>query len=104
FRESLAPRSSHAVAFHLNTVQVAARWSAATSAPGAKRSGKGNEMSHVLEAVATHIRQQVERGIVDLAERVVKYLPEFKLITPSAAEEIRVRNLLTHTNGIDADL
>jgi len=53
---------------------------------------------------STLVLQQVERGVVDLDERVIKYLPEFKLTTPSAAEEIRVRNLLTHTNGIDADL
>ena len=52
----------------------------------------------------TLVLQQVERGVVDLDERVVKYLPEFKLTTPSAAEKIRVRNLLSHTNGIDADL
>jgi CubicO group peptidase (beta-lactamase class C family) len=52
----------------------------------------------------TLVLQQVERGVVDLDERVIKYLPEFKLTTPSAAEEIRVRDLLTHTNGIDADL
>jgi CubicO group peptidase (beta-lactamase class C family) len=52
---------------------------------------------------ATLVLQQVERGVVDLEERVVRYLPEFELTTPGAAEEIRVRNLLTHTNGIDAD-
>jgi CubicO group peptidase (beta-lactamase class C family) len=52
----------------------------------------------------TLVLQQVERGNVDLDERVVRYLPEFDLTTPSAAEKIRVRNLLTHTNGIDADL
>jgi CubicO group peptidase (beta-lactamase class C family) len=52
----------------------------------------------------TLVLQQVERGVVDLDERVVKYVPDFKLTTPSAAEEIRVRDLLTHTNGIDADL
>lgn len=53
---------------------------------------------------ATLVLQQVERGVVDLDERVVAYLPEFELTTPGAAERIRVRNLLTHTNGIDADL
>lgn len=53
---------------------------------------------------ATLVLQQVERGVVDLDERVVEYLPEFRLTTPRAAEEIRVRNLLTHTGGIDADL
>src|SRR6516165_5767868 len=52
----------------------------------------------------TLVLQQVERGVIDLDERVITYLPEFKLTTPEAAEKIRVRNLLTHTNGIDADL
>jgi CubicO group peptidase (beta-lactamase class C family) len=52
----------------------------------------------------TLVLQQAERGTVDLDERVVTYLPEFHLTTPLAAEKIRVRNLLTHTNGIDADL
>jgi CubicO group peptidase (beta-lactamase class C family) len=52
----------------------------------------------------TLVLQQVERGAVDLGERVIRYLPEFRLATRGAAEEIRVRHLLTHTNGIDADL
>jgi CubicO group peptidase (beta-lactamase class C family) len=52
----------------------------------------------------TLVLQQVERGVVDLDERVITYLPELELATPGAAEKIRVRNLLTHTNGIDADL
>ena len=53
---------------------------------------------------ATLVLQQVDRGVVDLDERVKKYLPKFKLTTSAAAENICVRNLLTHTNGIDADL
>jgi CubicO group peptidase (beta-lactamase class C family) len=52
----------------------------------------------------TLVLQQVERGVIDLDERVITYLPEFKLTTPEAAEKISVRHLLTHTNGIDADL
>lgn len=52
----------------------------------------------------TLVLQQVERGAIDLDERIITYLPEFKLTTPEAAAKIRVRNLLTHTNGIDADL
>ena len=52
----------------------------------------------------TLVLQQAERGTIDLDERVVRYLPEFTLATPSAAGQIRVRDLLTHTNGIDADL
>jgi CubicO group peptidase (beta-lactamase class C family) len=52
----------------------------------------------------TLVLQQVERGAIDLDERVITYLPEFKLTSPGAAERIAVRNLLSHTNGIDADL
>jgi len=52
----------------------------------------------------TLVLQQVERGLVDLEERVTKYLPEFHLTTPFAAAGIRVRHLLSHSNGIDADL
>jgi CubicO group peptidase (beta-lactamase class C family) len=53
---------------------------------------------------STLVLQQVERGAIDLEERVITYLPEFRLVTPGAAEQIRIRHLLTHTNGIDADL
>jgi CubicO group peptidase (beta-lactamase class C family) len=52
----------------------------------------------------TLMLQQAERGTVDLDEPVIKYLPEFTLTTPGAAAQIKVRNLLNHTNGIDADL
>jgi CubicO group peptidase (beta-lactamase class C family) len=52
----------------------------------------------------TLVLQQVERGVVDLDERIITYVPDFRLTTPAAAEGIRVRHLLTHTNGIDADL
>src|SRR5262245_15463461 len=38
----------------------------------------------------TLVLQQVERGVIDLDERVIKYLPEFKLTRPSAADQIRV--------------
>lgn len=52
----------------------------------------------------TLVLQQVERGAVDLDRPVVSYLPNFTLLPPSSPEEIRVRHLLSHTNGIDADL
>jgi CubicO group peptidase (beta-lactamase class C family) len=52
----------------------------------------------------TLMLQQVERGVIDLDERVITYVPEFRLTAPQAAEQIRVRHLLSHTNGIDADL
>lgn len=51
----------------------------------------------------TLVLQQAERGVIDLGERVVRYLPDFKLAGAETGG-IRVRDLLTHTNGIDADL
>ena len=52
----------------------------------------------------TLVLQQVEHGLVDLDERVTTYLPEFHLTAPFARAGIRVRHLLAHSNGIDADL
>ena len=52
----------------------------------------------------TLVMRQVERGTLSLDDRVVDHLPGFRLATPGAAERIRVRNLLDHTSGIDADL
>ncbi|MGA5824004.1 serine hydrolase domain-containing protein [Kitasatospora sp. NPDC094028] len=52
----------------------------------------------------TLVLQQVERGVLDLDVPVVRYLPEFALSAPGAADRILVRHLLSHTNGIDADL
>ncbi|MFI1920057.1 serine hydrolase domain-containing protein [Nocardia sp. NPDC020380] len=51
----------------------------------------------------TLVMQQVEQGRIDLDERVVTYLPQFHLNSPGA-EDIRIRHLLNHTNGIDGDL
>jgi len=53
---------------------------------------------------ATLVLQQVERGVIDIDEPIVRYLPEFKLAGTSSLEQILVRHLLNHTNGIDADL
>jgi CubicO group peptidase (beta-lactamase class C family) len=52
----------------------------------------------------TLVMREVERGTVDLDAPVTTYLPEFRLTTPGAAGRIRVRHLLNHTSGIDADL
>ncbi|WP_218008935.1 serine hydrolase domain-containing protein [Nocardia jiangxiensis] len=52
----------------------------------------------------TLVLQQVERGVLDLDTPVVKYLPEFALTIPGAADKVLVRHLISHTNGIDADL
>jgi CubicO group peptidase (beta-lactamase class C family) len=76
---------------------------AVTAAP--MREDTGFLFGSVTKILTTTLAlQQVERGAIDLEARVVEYLPEFRLTTPSVAGEIRVRNLLTHTNGIDADL
>jgi CubicO group peptidase (beta-lactamase class C family) len=52
---------------------------------------------------ATLAMQAIERGQLDLDERVTTYLPDFELAKPSKFEELRVRHLLNHTNGIDCD-
>ncbi|KAB8181023.1 serine hydrolase [Microbispora catharanthi] len=52
----------------------------------------------------TLVLQQVDRGLLDLDTPVVKHLPGFALTTPGAADKILVRHLISHTNGIDADL
>ncbi|WP_433725885.1 serine hydrolase domain-containing protein [Nocardia sp. CA-129566] len=51
----------------------------------------------------TLVLRQVERGLLNLETPVVQYLPEFAL-TASGADKILVRHLISHTNGIDADL
>jgi len=74
----------------------------ATGAP--MREDTGFLLGSVTKLLTTTlVLQQVERGAIDLDALVVDYLPEFELTTPGAAGRIRVRNLLTHTNGIDAD-
>src|SRR5215469_13430077 len=66
----------------------------ATGAP--MRDDTGFLFGSVTKVLTTTlVMRQVERGLIDLDERVVTYLPEFTLTTPSAAERIRVRNLLT---------
>ncbi|HLK37730.1 MAG TPA: serine hydrolase domain-containing protein [Polyangiaceae bacterium] len=52
---------------------------------------------------ATLMHQCVERGLVDLDERVRNYLPELAFAPPSNVERLRVRHLLCHTGGIDGD-
>ncbi|WP_199537154.1 serine hydrolase domain-containing protein [Spongiactinospora gelatinilytica] len=52
----------------------------------------------------TLVLQQVDRGVLDLEAPVVKYLPEFALTAPGAADKILVRHPISHTNGIDGDL
>ncbi len=37
---------------------------------------------------ATLVLQQVERGVIDIDEPIVRYLPEFQLAAPSSTEQI----------------
>ncbi|MEV7092033.1 serine hydrolase domain-containing protein [Amycolatopsis sp. NPDC051045] len=75
----------------------------ATGAP--MREDTGFLFGSVTKVLTTTlVLQQVERGQLDLDAPVAKYLPEFALSTPGAADRILVRHLISHTNGIDADL
>jgi CubicO group peptidase (beta-lactamase class C family) len=49
--------------------------------------------------VATAIMQLVEQGLIDLDERIVNYVPNFKLIGDSY-KEITVRQMLGHYSGM----
>lgn len=51
----------------------------------------------------TLLLRYVERGAVDLDEKVTTYLPEFTLARRGHVDALRVRHLVNHTNGIDAD-
>lgn len=51
----------------------------------------------------TLIMQLVDAGQVDLDKPVRRYLNDFALADSTAAEEITVRQLLTHTSGIQGD-
>ena len=51
----------------------------------------------------TLVMQLVDEGAVDLDAPVRRYLTGFALNDPSAAREITVRHLLTHTSGIQGD-
>ncbi|MFI7038556.1 serine hydrolase domain-containing protein [Microbispora rosea] len=76
---------------------------AATGAPMIEDTGfLFGSVTKVL--TTTLVLQQVDRGVLDLDTPVVKHLPDFALAAPGAADKILVRNLISHTNGIDADL
>lgn len=75
----------------------------ATGAP--MRADTGFLFGSVTKVLTTTlVLRQVERGLLDLDAPVVRYLPEFALTASGAAEKILVRHLVSHTNGIDADL
>ena len=53
---------------------------------------------------ATMVMQLVDEGKVALDEPVITSVPELKLADSEAASTITVRQLLTHTSGMDGDL
>ncbi|NUT47318.1 MAG: beta-lactamase family protein [Saccharothrix sp.] len=70
----------------------------ATGAP--MLAGTGFLFGSVTKVLTTTLLlQQAERGVLDLDTPMVRYLPEFTL-----GDTILVRHLVSHTNGIDADL
>lgn len=53
---------------------------------------------------ATVIMQLVDEGLIGLDQPVKEILPGFKLISEELTEQVTVRQLLNHTNGIDGDV
>jgi CubicO group peptidase (beta-lactamase class C family) len=58
--------------------------------------------SNTKVMVATLIMKLQEEGKLSLDDPVRKHIPEFKLADSTYVDQITVRQLLTHTNGIDA--
>jgi CubicO group peptidase (beta-lactamase class C family) len=52
--------------------------------------------------VATLVLQRVARGDIGLDDPVCAHVPEFRLADDEATGLVTIRNLLTHTSGIDA--
>lgn len=59
--------------------------------------------SNTKVLTATLIMQLVDAGEADLDAPVRSYLPSFDLAESSAADQITLRHLLTHTSGIEGD-
>lgn len=75
---------------------------AVTAAP--MREDTGFLLGSITKVLTTTLLlRRVERGEVGLDEPVVRYLPEFRLADPDAASRIRVRHLVTHSDGISGN-
>jgi len=53
---------------------------------------------------ASLVMQLVDEGLVDLDRPVGDYLPGFTTADPASAAKVTVRQLLSHTSGIDGDV
>jgi CubicO group peptidase (beta-lactamase class C family) len=53
---------------------------------------------------ATLVMQLVEEGLLDLDAPIIDVLPELRLADPAATKHMTIRQLLTHTSGIDGDI
>lgn len=53
---------------------------------------------------ATLVMQLVDEGVVELDAPVRSYVPEFSVADQLATETVTVRQLLSHTSGIDGDV
>jgi CubicO group peptidase (beta-lactamase class C family) len=91
--------------YHAGEQTVVAQGLANTVTRAPMREDTGYLVGSITKVLTTTLLMRyVERGQVDLDERVVTYLPEFRLARPAKTEELRVSNLVTHTDGIDADV
>ncbi|HDR9582096.1 TPA: beta-lactamase family protein [Burkholderia stabilis] len=62
------------------------------------------QIGSITKVLTTHLlMRHVEAGRIGLDDPVVRHLPSFALTDAAHAQRIRVRHLLNHTNGIDAD-
>ncbi|MEV5535647.1 serine hydrolase domain-containing protein [Saccharopolyspora shandongensis] len=91
--------------YHAGEQTVVAHGTANVATGAPMLDGTGFLFGSVTKVLTTTlVLQQVDRGLLDLDAPIAKYLPEFALTTPGAQDKILVRHLLSHTNGIDADL
>jgi CubicO group peptidase (beta-lactamase class C family) len=76
---------------------------------GTKELGKNNPvdsqtlfgaMSTTKAMTAVAMAILVDEGKVDWDEKVIKYLPEFRIADPYITQEVKVRDLFTHNSGL----
>jgi CubicO group peptidase (beta-lactamase class C family) len=53
---------------------------------------------------ATLVMQLVDEGVIDLDAPVRAYLPDFRTVDEAAAKSVTIRQLLSHTSGIEGDI